>query len=425
MRRRSIESKSVHRRVAIRLSVAWLLLSAAFAPFTYYLEQRRLDDYLSDLARTAASRFGGHWTAVLEARRPVPEHSLSEAALAQSGFVGMRLFSTDKIQIHELWLPGHAAIAALAGGLDHAFPAPGGVHQVKIPHGSDLFVLTLIPLPVGGPATVGYFEATYHVDPIILAGGHKRVRDALIIVVLVIALTSVAIYPVIISLDRETVRLAEDLMRANVELMQTLGSAIAKRDSDTSLHNYRVTLYAIRLAEALGVGREGMCGLIAGALLHDVGKIAIPDSILLNPGTLSAAEFEIMKTHVSHGADIVTQAAWLVRAKDVVAFHHEKFDGSGYERGLRGEAIPINARIFAIVDVFDALTSARTYKKPAALDEALRMMGEQRERHFDPKLLDMFFNIAPGLYGDIFGADESSLRRDLSSLVHAYFLGKL
>ena len=105
----------------------------------------------------------------------------------------------------------------------------------------------------------------------------------------------------------------------------------------------------------------------------------------------------------------------------MVAFHHEKFDGSGYEQGLKGEAIPVNARIFAIIDVFDALTSARPYKKPFALDDALRMMGEQRGRHFDPQLLDTFANIAPSLYGDIFSAEESSLRRDLSSLVRAYF----
>lgn len=421
MRQRSSLAKSVHRRVAIRLIVAWLLLSAIFAPLTYYLEHRRLDDYLFDLARTAALRFGDHWTAVLEARRQVTDHSLSEAALAQSGFVGMRLFSTDKSQVHELWLPSHEAIASLAAGQDHAFPAPGRVHQVQIPYGSDLFVLTLIPLPAGGPGTVGYFEATYHVDPIILAGGHKRVRDTLIIVVLVIALTSVAIYPVIISLNRKTVHLSEDLMHANLELMETLGSAVAKRDSDTGLHNYRVTLYAIRLAAVLGVGREDMCALITGAFLHDVGKIAIPDSILLKPGKLSEAEFEIIKTHVSHGTDIVAQAAWLGQAKDVVAFHHEKFDGSGYERGLRAEAIPLNARLFAIVDVFDALTSVRTYKKPISLDNALAMMSAQRGRHFDPELLDMFFNIAPGLYKDIFGADESSLRRDLASLVHTYF----
>lgn len=421
MRPRSTESQFVHRRVAIRLFVAWLLLSAILAPFTYFLEHRRLDDYLFDLARSAATRFADHWTRVLETGNPVFDHAIGDQALMESRFVGLRLFSSGKVQIEEIWLPGHEAIAATARGQDHGFPASGGVHQVKITRGEDLFVHTLIPLPVGGPVTAGYLDATYHVDPIILAGGQKRVRDTLIIVVLVIALTSVALYPVIISLNRETVRLSEDLLRANVELMQTLGSAIAKRDSDTSLHNYRVTLYAIRLAEALGIDREGICSLIAGAFLHDVGKIAISDNILLKPGKLSEAEFEVMKTHVSHGVDIVAEAAWLVRANEVVAFHHEKFDGSGYEQGLRGEAIPVNARIFAIIDVFDALTSVRPYKKPFALDDALRMMIEQRGRHFDPQLLDKFVSIAPSLYGDIFSAEEPSLRRDLSSLVHLYF----
>ena len=118
--------------------------------------------------------------------------------------------------------------------------------------------------------------------------------------------------------------------------MEVLGSAIAMRDADTHLHNYRVTVYAIRLAEALGLSKPDIQRLIAGAFLHDVGKIGISDTILLKPpGRLTAQEFQVMRTHVLLGVDIIAKADWLRGARDVVEFHHEKFDGSGYMKGLK------------------------------------------------------------------------------------------
>jgi len=173
-------------------------------------------------------------------------------------------------------------------------------------------------------------------------------------------------------------------------MLKVLGSAIAKRDSDTNIHNYRVTLYSVRLGELLGISRAAMQGLIKGAFLHDVGKIAISDRILLKPGKSTDEEFAIMKTHVDHGEDIISGYAWLADAADVVRCHHEKFDGSGYPNRIAGKDIPLNARIFAITDVFDAVTSRRSYKEPVILDDALDIIRQARGNHLDPAIVALF-----------------------------------
>ncbi|MGE0042650.1 MAG: HD domain-containing phosphohydrolase [Vicinamibacterales bacterium] len=211
------------------------------------------------------------------------------------------------------------------------------------------------------------------------------------------------------------------LLEANIEMLEVLGSAIAKRDSDTSVHNYRVTLLALAIAEAAGLDRAARQALVKGSFLHDVGKIAISDAILLKPGRLDREEFETMKTHVVHGTDIVSRYAWLRDALDIVRHHHERVDGTGYPDGLAGEAIPLNARIFAIADVFDALTSERPYKRAFTLDEALQTMRQDRGRHFDARLFDLFDGLAPHLYQRISQADPAALVDELRQQMRRSF----
>ncbi len=210
-------------------------------------------------------------------------------------------------------------------------------------------------------------------------------------------------------------------MRSNIELMEVLGSAIAKRDSDTDLHNYRVCIYSIRFAEAIALSEEAIRAVVTGAFLHDVGKIGISDTILLKPGKLTSEEFEVMKTHVQLGMDIVARSSWLKDSRDVIEFHHERFDGSGYMRGLKGESIPLAARLFAIVDVFDALTSRRPYKEPFPVEQAMRILDENRGSHFDPRLLDVFGSFAVALYEEVDGLSENETRQMLHDLVTKYF----
>ena len=159
--------------------------------------------------------------------------------------------------------------------------------------------------------------------------------------------------------------------------------------------------------------------------MHDVGKIGIRDHILHKPARLDADEFAVMQTHVNHGLDIVRRSAWLADAEDVVGGHHEKYDGSGYPNAAAGESIPAEARIFAIADVFDALTSRRPYKEPLAFDETMQILDSGRGRHFDPDMLDRFATIARELYDQYCGRDDEQLRDEVRTVVRRWFVGGL
>ena len=222
-------------------------------------------------------------------------------------------------------------------------------------------------------------------------------------------------------LVKRLTRFSANLLDANLQSISLLGCTIAKRDSDTDAHNYRVSIYSIRLAEAIKLDVETIRSLIKGAFLHDVGKIGIRDNILLKPGKLDEDEFESMKTHVEHGLDIVDRSSWLADAKDVVGCHHEKYAGGGYPEGLREQAIPITARIFAIADVFDALTSKRPYKEPMSFDRSMAILEEGSGSHFDPQLIAAFKKIAPELYEKYCGRDDEGLHGELEQILRHYF----
>jgi len=236
--------------------------------------------------------------------------------------------------------------------------------------------------------------------------------------------TALIVYPIMRGLLGKLEKQAEHLLYANVDIIKVLGSAIAKRDSDTDAHNFRVTLYSVRLAEAIGLDEPSIRSLIKGAFLHDVGKIAIRDAILLKPGRLTTEEFTEMQSHVGHGLEIVESAGWLADAAQVIGGHHEKYDGSGYPNGLSGEAIPITARIFAIADVFDALTSVRTYKNALSPEQALEILREGAGRHFDPALVEAFDPLASVLHA-LLDQQEDVLRPMLDGVVRPYLRNML
>jgi HD-GYP domain-containing protein (c-di-GMP phosphodiesterase class II) len=156
--------------------------------------------------------------------------------------------------------------------------------------------------------------------------------------------------------------------------------------------------------------------------LHDVGKIGIPDAILLKPGKHTPEEMQIMRTHVEHGEQIVKGAGWLPSVAAVVAAHHEKWDGQGYPRGLQGDAIPLEARIFAIVDVFDALCSKRPYKEPFSYEQAIAILREGAGSHFDPDLLAQFLDIASSVYNTISSMNEEQIHALLRETMTRHFV---
>jgi putative two-component system response regulator len=178
------------------------------------------------------------------------------------------------------------------------------------------------------------------------------------------------------------------------EIIFRLCSAAEYRDEVTGNHIWRLGRYASVVAKAMGLDEETTESIYYAAPMHDVGKIGIPDAILLKPGTLSPGEWEIMKTHTTIGGQILQGSSLdIIRMAETIALtHHEKWDGSGYPRGLQGEDIPLIGRISAIADVFDALTSKRPYKEVHTLDRAFAIIREGRGTHFDPQVVDAFFS---------------------------------
>ncbi|MDO3380631.1 response regulator [Gilvimarinus algae] len=192
---------------------------------------------------------------------------------------------------------------------------------------------------------------------------------------------------------------AEQLKRAHVDLVHRLGSAAEYKDTDTGEHIIRMSKYSKALALAYGINEEYAELIRQAAPMHDVGKIGIPDAILLKPGRLTEAEFTQIKEHTTIGGKILENSdSPLIQLAHLLAMeHHEKWDGSGYPRGLKGEAISIEARIVAIADVFDALTSKRPYKDPWPEEQAFAWIEEQAGSHFDPTLAECFVSIKESL----------------------------
>lgn len=187
----------------------------------------------------------------------------------------------------------------------------------------------------------------------------------------------------------------EELWQAQQEVLQLLGCASEYRDDMTGQHTQRVGLLSGLLAEQLGLSEQEADQIRLAAPLHDIGKIGIPDAILLKPGRFEAHEFECMKSHTSIGSSILEGGSFklLKLAKLIALSHHEKWDGTGYPHGLKGEEIPLEARIVALADFYDALTHERPYKRAWTKEEALNEIKEQSGKHFDPRIVDAFVQL--------------------------------
>ncbi|UCV10868.1 bacteriohemerythrin [Dechloromonas denitrificans] len=199
------------------------------------------------------------------------------------------------------------------------------------------------------------------------------------------------------SMVNETLRVREvELEDARTDAIRRLGTASEYRDNETGMHIMRMTHYATSIAKAMGLSLELRELLAICAPMHDVGKIGIADAILLKPGRLTPDEFEVMKTHTEIGKRLLEGSDALISAaRDIAAYHHERWDGTGYPYGLRGEEIPVLARVCAIADVFDALTSIRPYKRPWSFEDAIAYVHQEAGRYFDPSAVAAFDRAMP------------------------------
>lgn len=207
----------------------------------------------------------------------------------------------------------------------------------------------------------------------------------------------------LLNADRESENRSDagvELERALAELAQAYDATLEAwarmidlRDGEAENHSRRLAELTVKLAEKMNVPHDQLVHIHRGALLHDLGKIAVSDTILRKPGPLTDKEWVEMRRHPQHAYDILSSIAYLHPARDIPYSHHEKWDGTGYPHGLQGQAIPLSARLFAVVDVWDALSSDRSYRSKFPQEYVLNYLQEQRGMHFDPAAVDAFLQL--------------------------------
>ncbi|HEX5784000.1 MAG TPA: HD domain-containing phosphohydrolase [Burkholderiaceae bacterium] len=411
------------RRTAfVRIGLVTVAMSALSAPLVWYVSRENAEAEVVAFAQEESHRVLANAHA-LDLSGPTAAAHADQAAQTLVGGL---------FEIVEIYDPAGLKLAeqltSEGRALEHLLPKHVRPESLKpeyeslqLPDGRWV-MRVMVPLALPGQTQrTGYFEGVRLVPD----WQHRQIQSDALVAALMALLASLAcgaaIYPVVIHLAGENERKALQVLESHIAMMEALGRAIAKRDSDTGTHNYRVAWMAATLGESLGLSGAAMQALIAGSFLHDVGKIGIPDAILLKPGRLDAAEMATMRTHVAQGEDIVDGAGWLEGAAEVVSCHHEKWDGSGYPQGLAGADIPLAARIFAVVDVYDALSSRRPYKEPMPFGQVMDILQEGRGQHFDPEVLDRFVALAPRVRDALEGQGEEAIKRLMTDMIERHF----
>lgn len=413
------------KRTAIRIAAVSILLASLASPVAWFVARESAEESIVSLAIEESGRLLHHFDAI-DLSGP---DAIAHAALAA------KTISGGLFDIAEIYDSNGSKLAESVTGEGRAIESSMPKHGIPTYTAASYESLKLsgarwalrVFIPLRNSATdmslpiTGYFEGVRLVP----AWQQGQIFNSSLTVALMVCLASLlcgaALYPVVVHLSADNDRKAREVLDSHISMMEALGRAIAKRDSDTGTHNYRVAWIAASIAEHMGLKGSAMQALIAGSFLHDVGKIGIPDAILLKPGKLDDAEFIIMRTHVEQGESIVNGIGWLSGASAVVAAHHEKWNGSGYPRKLAGEAIPLAARIFAVADVFDALCSRRPYKEPMDFAATMAILEQDTGSHFDPSVMDVFRTMAVKTFDRLADISESDARQLLEDRVRQHF----
>lgn len=416
---------SFQKRTAIRIAAVSVLLASIASPASWYVAREAEEEGIVSLAIEESGRLLRHHDAIDLTGPDAADHAARAAATIAGGLFDIAEIydGTGRKLAESVTKAGEAVESGLP---KHGAPtyAAASYESIQLPQGH--WVLRVfVPLrssatDTRGPIT-GYFEGVRVVPRWQQDHIFANSMSVALMVCLASLLCGTALYPVVVHLSADNERKAREVLDSHISMMEALGRAIAKRDSDTGAHNYRVAWIAACIAERMGLAGRDMQALIAGSFLHDVGKIGIPDAILLKPGKLDDQEMATMRTHVEQGEQIVTGMGWLDGANAVVAAHHEKWDGSGYPRKLMGEATPLAARIFAVADVFDALCSKRPYKEPMGFAAAMTILEQDAGSHFDPSVMAVFREIALEIFSRLANGSESDARRLLEDRVRKHF----
>jgi len=416
---------SFQKRTAIQIASVSMVLACLASPVAWFVERERSEEGIVALAIEESGRLLHHYDAIDMSGPNAVEHATVAAKTISGGMFdiaeiydakGDKLAEsmTKEGEAIEPSLPSHGKPGYSESSYESLrLPGDAWVLRVFVPLRNSTTDMTL-------PIT-GYFEGVR----VVPQWQRDQLFNSSMLVTLMVCLASLlcgaVLYPVVVRLSADNERKTREVLDSHISMMEALGRAIAKRDSDTGAHNYRVAWIAASIAEKMGFEGSAMQALIAGSFLHDVGKIGVPDAILLKPGKLDDAEMAIMRTHVNQGKEIVTGMGWLDGANAVVASHHEKWNGSGYPQQIQGEAIPLPARIFAVADVFDALCSKRPYKEPMTFDAAMAILQKDTGSHFDPGVMAVFEPMARGIFDRLANSSEADARQLLQDRVRQHF----
>ena len=278
-------------------------------------------------------------------------------------------------------------------------------------------------IPVTGlqdDEVIGHLQAIYRSSLADTRAIAARILLSCLIGAASVLLCGVIMYPGLILFHNRLIRNSSDLNRANNFLLKQLGTALAKSDIGFARHNHRLLLYGVRLAERQKLSRAKIRSFVQGVFLHDIGMLELDPKLLLKQGPLDEGEYALVQGHVKNGAALIKPYRWLRPGSEVLRCHHEKYDGSGYPNGLSHEKIPLEARIFAIVDAFDSLTSPRPYRALQELGRAIELLEQDSGSHFDPVLLASFIEIAPQLYSIVVKLEGKALERELNGVLKKY-----
>lgn len=425
--------RTIHRKLVLRISAMGILIALGAGWIVWEIEKKEIGQAVIWKTESVFKRLNNRLRDLLNTPGDIDAQAvekrlhtlLGQREIIRFGqYVHVRIYDLDGLGVataRDMTYENIDMVNAITGGVSDAAGRPG-----KMPY--DVFELNQVPHirfiaalsnNLGEHAAHG--ETVFAVSEEIIETTRARAFKLALAAIAIVLLTTLLIYPLVITLLNRVSAMSEKLFDANMEMLKLLGSAIAKRDSDTDSHNYRVTIISLKLAARIGLSDDDIRSLIKGAFLHDVGKIGIDDDILHKPGRLTDDEFAIMKNHVPFGLDIVNKAEWLKDAGDIVGSHHEKYDGSGYGEGLAQSQIPETARIFAIADVFDALTSRRPYKEPFSFEKTMEILKLGRGSHFDPDYIDAFDAIARSVFEEYAGREDDDLKKELEGIIKKHF----
>ena len=413
------------KRAALRIAAVSLLLAAIASPAAWFVARERAEQNVVLLAIEESGRLLHHFKAINLDGPDAAGHAALAAMTVSGGMFDIaEIYSRTGQKLAEsLTETGHQVESLLPRHVQPNY-TEASYKSLNLPDGQWL-LRVFVPLRATrddktGPVT-GYFEGVRVVPD----WQEEQILTSALIVAAMVCLASMlcgaVLYPVVVYLSSDNERKAREVLESHLSMVLSLGRAIAKRDSDTGTHNFRVSWIATRIGEEMDLEKTEMQALIAGSFLHDVGKIGIPDAILLKPGKLDAAELRIMRRHVELGGEIVDGIGWLQGARHVVMAHHERWDGTGYPAQFKGEAIPFTARIFAVADVFDALCSRRPYKEPMGFVDVMAILEQDTGSHFDPAVMAAFRPIASLVFKRLENISEDDATTLLAERVRRHF----